>query len=41
MQSILQDLRYAAGALGRAPPYTTIAVLTLPRFFGYQFGASQ
>ena len=29
MQTVLQDLRYAARTLGRAPAYTTIAVLTL------------
>jgi putative ABC transport system permease protein len=29
MQTILQDLRYAARTLGRAPAYTAVAVLTL------------
>jgi putative ABC transport system permease protein len=29
MQTILQDLRYAARTLGRAPAYTVVAVLTL------------
>jgi predicted permease len=29
MQTVLQDLRYAARTLGRAPAYTTVAVLTL------------
>ena len=29
MQTVLQDLRYAARTLGRAPAYTAIAVLTL------------
>jgi len=29
MQTVLQDLRYAARTLGRAPAYTAVAVLTL------------
>src|SRR5690348_7274347 len=29
MHTILQDLRYAARTLGRAPAYTAVAVLTL------------
>ena len=29
MQTLLQDLRYAVRTLGRAPAYTTIAILTL------------
>jgi putative ABC transport system permease protein len=29
MQSVLQDLRYAARTLGRSPAYTAVAVLTL------------
>jgi len=29
MQTVLQDLRYAVRALGRAPAYTAVAVITL------------